>query len=184
MRRGFSLQKKWCETNSMVLLVTDLCHVSVVSLSPLLEMNCALEWSLCAGSGLKLWLSSSESGGHWWAGWGAASPGRSANRGGWGTVSQKHGGLLSFMSYVVKFSWIEGDSSRQDSYVSVIIHCSQRDGTVCDLCNLNSLKIQLATINLFHPTHIRCKWQKPHVHSKRGLIMEKHTVDLSMLTLA
>ena len=42
-------------------------------ISPLLDMNCALEWSLCAECGPKLWPSSSESGGQWWAGWGARS---------------------------------------------------------------------------------------------------------------
>lgn len=46
---------------------------------PLLNMNYDHEWSLCEGSGLKLWLSSSESGGHWWLGWKALSSKRHNN---------------------------------------------------------------------------------------------------------
>lgn len=41
------------------------CQFFIIMLaSPLLEVNFALEQSLCGGSGLRLWLYSSESGGN------------------------------------------------------------------------------------------------------------------------
>lgn len=79
------------------------CFLSIImSISPLLEMSYALEWSLCGGSGLRLWLYSLESGGHCWAGWGTASSGRHKHTGE-GTFGLSRKGYIKYSSDILNY---------------------------------------------------------------------------------
>lgn len=137
----------------MLCRLADLCHLSVASTSPLLEVDCALDRSLCAGSGLKLWPSSSESGGHWWAGWGAASSGRHVNK----TLLRKVFISRIFYLYYAHISWffrfpfaglkvtLPGRAVMSVLFKRTPLRSNkQEDGPhtsdACELCNLDSWK--------------------------------------------